>query len=36
MVGITEGLISHFVKARFAYRKAQDALTYSQASPNRA
>jgi squalene synthase HpnC len=25
IVGITEGLISHFVKARFAYRKAQDA-----------
>lgn len=25
LVGITEGLISHFVKARFAYRKAQDA-----------
>jgi len=25
VVGITEGLISHFVKARFAYRKAQDA-----------
>ncbi len=25
LLGITEGLIGHFIKARFAYRKAQDA-----------